>query len=132
MQRLDLGDGAVITPTTLTTRSMIGRWVAKVTGPDRKYVLEREFLPDSKVTKRMVEGKPEWTATVVLAGPGLYEYRGVGEHGELAGFFAVVRGAFRSRVELVSPEEAFRRAGAPWPPLPPAPGTPKPQLPAPY
>ncbi|MET8102416.1 hypothetical protein ABZV29_39260 [Streptomyces sp. NPDC005236] len=86
-----------ITPQRVISDSPIG-WVAKIRGTNTKYVYARTFLNRS--------GPPYgWP----LTGNGLYECRGIGAQGMFSGFF-VVKGAFRSRVELVTPERAAQLA----------------------
>ncbi|MFF4316728.1 hypothetical protein [Streptomyces sp. NPDC001507] len=86
-----------ITPQRVFSDSPIG-WVAKIRGTNKKYVYARTFLDRS--------GPPYGWA---LAGNGLYECREIGAQGKFSGFF-VVKGAFRRKVELVSPEMAARLA----------------------
>ncbi|MFE9880466.1 hypothetical protein [Streptomyces sp. NPDC005784] len=86
-----------ITPKRVISDSPIG-WVAKIRGTNEKYVYARTFLNRS--------GPPYgWP----LPGNGLYECREIGARGKFSGFF-VVKGAFRSRVELVTPEQAAQMA----------------------
>ncbi|MET7983026.1 hypothetical protein [Streptomyces sp. NPDC005281] len=86
-----------ITPRRVISDNSIG-WVAKIRGTNTKYVYARTFLSRS--------GPPYgWP----LAGNGLYECRGIGAQGKFSGFF-VVKGAFRGRVELVTPERAAQLA----------------------
>jgi hypothetical protein len=86
-----------ITPQRLVCEFMTG-WVAKIRGTNEKYVYARTFLDR--------RGKPYgWP----LPGNGLYECREIGPYKKFAGFF-VVKGVFRRRVELVTPEVAARMA----------------------
>ncbi|MER5534522.1 hypothetical protein [Streptomyces mirabilis] len=86
-----------ITPQRLVCEFMTG-WVAKIRGTNEKYVFARTFLDR--------RGKPYgWP----LPGNGLYECREIGPYKKFAGFF-VVKGVFRRRVELVTPEAAARMA----------------------
>ncbi|MFD5818120.1 hypothetical protein [Streptomyces sp. NPDC127038] len=86
-----------ITPKRVISDSPIG-WVAKIRGTNKKYVYARTFLNRS--------GPPYgWP----LPGNGLYECREIGLLGKFSGFF-VVKGAFRRRVELVTPEQAAQMA----------------------
>jgi hypothetical protein len=89
--------GVSITPQRLVCEFMTG-WVAKIRGTNEKYVYARTFLDR--------RGKPYgWP----LPGNGLYECREIGPYKKFAGFF-VVKGVFRRRVELVTPEVAARMA----------------------
>ncbi|MEU2867525.1 hypothetical protein ABZ672_57060 [Streptomyces mirabilis] len=86
-----------ITPQRLICDALHG-WVAKIRGTNEKYVYARTFLDR--------RGKPYgWP----LPGNGLYECREIGPYKKFAGFF-VVKGVFRRRVELVTPEVAARMA----------------------
>ncbi|MFE3522236.1 hypothetical protein ACFXOD_11680 [Streptomyces sp. NPDC059161] len=86
-----------ITPQRLICHPMDG-WVAKIRGTNEKYVYARTFL-----TRR---GEPYgWP----LPGNGLYECREIGPYGKFSCFF-VVKGMFRRRVQLVTPEKAARIA----------------------
>ncbi|MCX4404326.1 hypothetical protein OG840_22150 [Streptomyces sp. NBC_01764] len=86
-----------ITPQRLVCEFMTG-WVAKIRGTNEKYVYARTFLDR--------RGKPYgWP----LPGNGLYECREIGPYKKFAGFF-VVKGVFRRRAELVTPEVAARMA----------------------
>jgi hypothetical protein len=87
-----------ITPRRLICREPVG-WVARIRGTNEKYVYARTFLRRA--------GKPYgWP----LLGNGLYECREIGPHGKFSCFF-VVKGVFRRKAELVTPEEAARLAG---------------------
>ncbi|MFJ1552314.1 hypothetical protein [Streptomyces mirabilis] len=86
-----------ITPQRVISDSPIG-WVAKIRGTNKKYVYARTFLNRS--------GPPYgWP----LPGNGLYECREIGVQGKFSGFF-VVKGVFRRRAELVTPERAAQLA----------------------
>ncbi|MFD9651740.1 hypothetical protein [Streptomyces mirabilis] len=73
--------------------------MAKVRGTNEQYVYARTFLNRSRTEPY---GWP-------LPGNGLYECRGIGPYQKFSGFF-VVKGIFRRRVELVTPERAARIA----------------------
>ncbi|MFD4604095.1 hypothetical protein ACFWPQ_39535 [Streptomyces sp. NPDC058464] len=90
--------GVSITPQRLICEFMMG-WVAKIRGTNEKYVYARTFLSRSR---DQPHGWP-------LIGNGLYECREIGAHGKFSCFF-VVKGVFRSKVQLVTPEEAARMA----------------------
>ncbi|MFF4136569.1 hypothetical protein ACFY1B_34675 [Streptomyces mirabilis] len=90
--------GVSITPQRLVCESMTG-WVAKVRGTNEKYVYARTFFNRSR------EQPYGWP----LPGNGLYECRELGPYGKFSGFF-VVKGVFRRRVVLVTPEAAARMA----------------------
>ncbi|MFE0383924.1 hypothetical protein ACFW1F_07540 [Streptomyces bungoensis] len=80
--------------------------MAKIRGTHEQYVYARTFL-DRNHTSGQPYGWP-------LPGNGLYECREIGPLGKFSGFF-VVKGAFRRKVELVTPETAAhlaRRMGA--------------------
>ncbi|MEV6949847.1 hypothetical protein AB0N07_49780 [Streptomyces sp. NPDC051172] len=86
-----------ITPQRVINDSPLG-WVAQIRGTNEQYVYARTFLNRS--------GPPYgW----LLAGAGLYECRDVGVQGKFSCFFEV-KGTFRRRVRLVTPEEAARMA----------------------
>ncbi|MEV5940309.1 hypothetical protein [Streptomyces sp. NPDC051994] len=86
-----------ITPQRLMCESPTG-WVAKIRGTNEKYRYARTFL------SRRSEpwGWP-------LLGNGLYECREIGPYGKFSCFF-VVKGMFRKKVQLVTPDEAARMA----------------------
>ncbi|WP_269858741.1 hypothetical protein [Streptomyces sp. RPT161] len=87
-----------ITPQRLICHDMNG-WVAKIRGTNEKYVYARTFLSRGR-------GEPYgWP----LPGNGLYECREIGPYGKFSCFF-MVKGVFRRRVELVTPETAARLA----------------------
>ncbi|MEW2272167.1 hypothetical protein [Streptomyces griseofuscus] len=90
--------GVSITPQRLICDAM-GGWVAKIRGTNEQYVYARTFLDRSRTAPY------GWS----LPGAGLYECREIGPHGKFSGFF-VVKGAFRRRVELVTPENAAQLA----------------------
>ncbi|QHA07855.1 hypothetical protein GQF42_35265 [Streptomyces broussonetiae] len=87
-----------ITPHRLICHISFG-WVAKIRGTNEKYVYARTFLSRSS---NQPYGWP-------LRGNGLYECREIGPHGKFSGFF-VIKGMFRRRVQLVTPEQAARMA----------------------
>ncbi|MET8803593.1 hypothetical protein [Streptomyces sp. NPDC004546] len=87
-----------ITPKRLVCHAM-GGWVAKIRGTNEQYVYARTFLSRSRTEPY---GWP-------LPGAGLYECREIGPYGKFSGFF-VVKGAFRRKVQLVTPEAAARLA----------------------
>ena len=90
--------GVSITPQRLICDAL-GGWVAKIRGTNEQYVYARTFL------NRAREQPYGWP----LPGGGLYECREIGPYGKFSCFF-VVKGAFRRRVELVTPETAARLA----------------------
>ncbi|MFI2202668.1 hypothetical protein ACH47Z_18185 [Streptomyces sp. NPDC020192] len=87
-----------ITPQRLICEETYG-WAAKIRGTNEKYVYARTFLSRGRTEPY---GWP-------LPGNGLYECREIGPHGKLSCFF-VVKGMFRRRVQLVTPEQAARMA----------------------
>ncbi|MGW4566168.1 hypothetical protein ACWEN3_28405 [Streptomyces sp. NPDC004561] len=87
-----------ITPQRLICHNMNG-WVAKIRGTNEKYVYARTFLGRGRTAPY---GWP-------LPGNGLYECRETGPHGKFSCFF-VVKGIFRRKVQLVTPEQAARMA----------------------
>ncbi len=91
--------GVSITPQRLICEVMRG-WAAKIRGTNEEYVYARTFLNRSR---NQPYGWP-------LPGNGLYECREIGPYGKFSCFF-VVKGTFRSKVQLVTPEEATRIAG---------------------
>ncbi|MFI9724643.1 hypothetical protein ACIHFE_34320 [Streptomyces sp. NPDC052396] len=90
--------GVSITPQRLIVEHPSG-WVAKIRGTNKKYVYARTFLDHST--------KPPYGW--LIPGNGLYECREIGPYGKFSCFF-VVKGVFRRRVELVTPEQAARMA----------------------
>ena len=87
-----------ITPQRLICHAMNG-WVAKIRGTNEQYVYARTFLSRGR---NQPYGWP-------LPGNGLYECREIGPYGKFSGFF-VVKGMFRRKVQLVTPEQAARMA----------------------
>ncbi|MEH0579105.1 MULTISPECIES: hypothetical protein [Streptomyces] len=75
-------------------------WVARIRGTNEQYVYARTFLGRSHTAPY---GFP-------LLGAGLYECREIGPYGRFSCFFEV-KGVFRRKVRLVTPEEAARMAG---------------------
>ncbi|MEU9979523.1 hypothetical protein [Streptomyces sp. NPDC051014] len=96
-------DPATVFPNVSITPQQVicdsrGGWVAKIRGTHAKYVYARTFLER--------DGIPyAWR----LSGNGLYECREIGPHNKFSCFFEV-RGVFRRRVQLVTPERAARIA----------------------
>ncbi|MER6130379.1 hypothetical protein ABT173_49190, partial [Streptomyces sp. NPDC001795] len=90
--------GVSITPQRLICEAMSG-WAAKIRGTNEEYVYARTFLNRSR------EQPYGWP----LPGNGLYECREIGPYGKFSCFFEV-KGAFRRRVQLVTPEQADRMA----------------------
>ncbi|MBW8796376.1 MAG: hypothetical protein JF597_23095 [Streptomyces sp.] len=90
--------GVSITPDRVTCDAVTG-WVARIRGTNKKYVYARAFLERSHTAPY---GFP-------LPGTGLYECREIGPLGRFSCFF-VIKGAFRRKVRLVTPEEAARMA----------------------
>ncbi|MER6421156.1 hypothetical protein [Streptomyces sp. NPDC001137] len=90
--------GVSITPQRLVCEAL-GGWVARIRGTNEQYEYARTFL------NRGRDQPYGWP----LPGAGLYECRGIGPYGKFSCFFEV-KGAFRSMVRLVSPEESARMA----------------------
>jgi hypothetical protein len=90
--------GVSITPQRLICEAMVG-WVAKIRGTNEQYVYARTFLNRSR------DQPYGWP----LPGDGLYECREIGPYGKFSCFF-VVKGMFRRRVQLVTPDQAARMA----------------------
>jgi hypothetical protein len=95
MSSITVALGVVLEPGKVRCRGPQG-WVARVTGTHPKYELARTF---------MERERDEAWVTHSLAGNGLYENRGLGEH-EASGFF-IVEGKLRRRVRTVPKETAL-------------------------
>lgn len=107
--KLDLGNSVTITRHWVSSPPPPDQWtaegwVALVTGTDPKYELRRTFA------ERDLDGssgkRPTDLVRYILSGPGLYEFRKLGEGQALSGFF-LVEGR---RIRVVAKEDAFDRA----------------------
>ncbi|MFE9407753.1 hypothetical protein ACFYN0_02985 [Streptomyces sp. NPDC006704] len=85
MDAIDLGFETTITPRRVETHTTLG-WVAAITGLDDTYEYRRTFL--GRVTPEDRDTPPRGWNAWRIPGPGLYEYRHLGNC-QLSGFFVV-------------------------------------------
>jgi hypothetical protein len=104
MDSTDLGFQTTITPRRVETHTTLG-WVAAIEGFHDTHDFRRTFL--ARITPADRDTPPRGWNAWHIPGPGLYEYRRLGNC-ELHGFF-VVEGAFHRKVRLITAEEARDR-----------------------
>lgn len=98
MSSITVATNVILEPGKVRCRGPQG-WVARIVGIHPKYELVRIFMER--------ERDKAWV-THILAGEGLYEYRGLGE--PAANGFFVVKGTIRRRVRIITKEAAFALA----------------------
>ena len=115
MDKLELGDGTFITATEAVTNVRGGgygadAWLAKVTGPDPKFGLTRQFV--KKDTSGLSHSGRSGSISWEISGSGLYEWRkfcigSTPRNWESSGFCVIEDGSVReitksAAIELVS------------------------------